>query len=47
MASPPVLSGREVVKVSEKFGWQVSRQSGSHIITCCKYARAKSSELRL
>ncbi|HEY0084012.1 MAG TPA: type II toxin-antitoxin system HicA family toxin [Pyrinomonadaceae bacterium] len=29
MASLPVLSGREVVKV---FGWEVSRQSGSHII---------------
>ncbi len=28
----PVLSGREVVGVFEKFGWQVARQSGSHII---------------
>lgn len=28
----PVLSGREVVKVFEKFGWQVARQRGSHII---------------
>jgi len=28
----PVLSGREVVKVFESFGWEVVRQSGSHII---------------
>ena len=28
----PVLSGREVVRVFERFGWQVVRQSGSHII---------------
>lgn len=28
----PVLSGREVVRTFERFGWQVVRQSGSHII---------------
>jgi predicted RNA binding protein YcfA (HicA-like mRNA interferase family) len=28
----PVLSGREVVRVFERFGWQVARQRGSHII---------------
>lgn len=28
----PVLSGREVVRVLESFGWEVARQSGSHII---------------
>ena len=28
----PVLSGREVVRVFGAFGWQVARQSGSHII---------------
>ncbi|GAB1542125.1 type II toxin-antitoxin system HicA family toxin [Scytonema sp. NUACC21] len=28
----PVLSGRQVVRIFEKFGWQVVRQSGSHII---------------
>ncbi|MEH2174459.1 type II toxin-antitoxin system HicA family toxin [Nostoc sp.] len=28
----PVLSGREVVCVFESFGWEVARQSGSHII---------------
>ncbi|GAB6068893.1 hypothetical protein JCM13664_22140 [Methylothermus subterraneus] len=33
MAPPlPVLSGREVVRVFELFGWQVARQSGSHIV---------------
>lgn len=32
MASLPVLSGREVVKAFQSFGWNVSRQSGSHII---------------
>lgn len=32
MASLPVLSGREVVKAFESLGWNVSRQSGSHII---------------
>lgn len=28
----PVFSGREVVRVFETFGWQVVRQSASHII---------------
>lgn len=28
----PVLSGREVVRVFESFGWEVVRQSASHII---------------
>ncbi|MBN3873970.1 type II toxin-antitoxin system HicA family toxin [Nostoc sp. JL33] len=28
----PVLSGREVARVFESFGWEVARQSGSHII---------------
>jgi predicted RNA binding protein YcfA (HicA-like mRNA interferase family) len=28
----PVLSGREVVRVFESYGWQVARQSGSHIV---------------
>ena len=32
MASLPVLSGRDVVKAFESFGWKVSRQSSSHII---------------
>lgn len=28
----PTLSGRDVVKVFESLGWQVARQSSSHII---------------
>lgn len=28
----PVMSGREVVRVFESFGWEVVRQTGSHII---------------
>ena len=28
----PVLSGREVVRVFERLGWQVVRQKASHII---------------
>ena len=32
MAQLPKLSGREVVKVFEKLGWEIARQRGSHII---------------
>jgi predicted RNA binding protein YcfA (HicA-like mRNA interferase family) len=32
MPSLPVLSGREVVKVFAKEGWQMVRQRGSHMI---------------
>jgi predicted RNA binding protein YcfA (HicA-like mRNA interferase family) len=28
----PVMSGREVVRVFESLGWEVVRQTGSHII---------------
>lgn len=28
----PVLSGREVVRIFESLGWEVVRQTGSHII---------------
>ena len=28
----PVLSGREVVRIFESLGWQIVRQSGSHIV---------------
>lgn len=28
----PVMSGREVVRVFESFGWEAVRQTGSHII---------------
>ena len=32
MASLPAYSGREVVRVSQKAGWQLARQRGSHMI---------------
>ncbi len=32
MTQLPSLSGKEVVKAFENLGWQVSRQSGSHIV---------------
>ena len=32
MASLPVLSGQEVARVLESFGWGVARQRSSHII---------------
>lgn len=32
MAQLPALSGDEVVKVFERFGWQFVRQSGSHMV---------------
>ena len=34
MVSVPVMSGREVVRVFEALGWEVVRQTGSHIIMC-------------
>ena len=32
MPVTPLLNAREVVKVFGSFGWQVSRQNGSHIV---------------
>jgi predicted RNA binding protein YcfA (HicA-like mRNA interferase family) len=32
MPPTPVLSGAEVVRAFERFGWRVVRQRGSHII---------------
>ncbi len=32
MGKLPVLSGQEVVRAFERLGWEVARQSGSHII---------------
>lgn len=32
MSSLPKLTGREVTKVFEKFGWRIVCQRGSHII---------------
>jgi len=34
MASLPVLSGQEAVRIFETFGWTVARQKSSHIIKC-------------
>ena len=32
MATLPSLSGQEVVRVFESFGWSVARQRGSHVV---------------
>ena len=32
MASIPVVTGREAVKVFESLGWEVARHRGSHVI---------------
>lgn len=32
MPGVPLLRPKEVVKIFEKFGWQIARQRGSHII---------------
>jgi predicted RNA binding protein YcfA (HicA-like mRNA interferase family) len=32
MASLPVINGSETVRVFERFGWTVARQTSSHII---------------
>ena len=41
MPALPVLSGRRAVRVFERFGWQVARQRGSHIILT-KVGRAET-----
>ena len=43
MAQLPVLSGRELVRTFEKFGWQIARQRGSHIVLVKEGARATLS----
>jgi predicted RNA binding protein YcfA (HicA-like mRNA interferase family) len=43
MPQIPLLSGREVVRIFEKLGWQVARQRGSHIILVKEGARATLS----
>jgi predicted RNA binding protein YcfA (HicA-like mRNA interferase family) len=43
MAQIPLLGGREVVRTFERFGWQVARQRGSHIILVKEGARATLS----
>jgi len=32
MVRTPVLSGQDVVRVFESFGWSVARKRGSHVI---------------
>ena len=32
MPAVPVLSGKEVIRVFEYFGWRISRQRGSHVV---------------
>jgi predicted RNA binding protein YcfA (HicA-like mRNA interferase family) len=32
MAQIPALSGNDILKVFERFGWEFSRQSGSHMV---------------
>ncbi|MEY2550625.1 MAG: hypothetical protein QOG12_769 [Verrucomicrobiota bacterium] len=43
MPPVPLLSGREVVRVFERFGWQRVRQRGSHIILVKEGSRATLS----
>lgn len=43
MAQIPLLSGREVVRIFERFGWQIARPRGSHIILVKEEARATLS----
>jgi predicted RNA binding protein YcfA (HicA-like mRNA interferase family) len=43
MASLPILSGREVVRVFRTFGWQVVRQSSSDIVMTKEGERATLS----
>ena len=43
MPSLPTLSGQEVVRVFEKLGWAVVRQSSSHIIMTKEVERATLS----
>lgn len=32
MSTLPILSGRDAVRIFAKFGWEIARQRGSHII---------------
>jgi predicted RNA binding protein YcfA (HicA-like mRNA interferase family) len=32
MGTLPALSGQQVVRIFESFGWRVARQKGSHVI---------------
>ncbi|MDO8555603.1 MAG: type II toxin-antitoxin system HicA family toxin [Nanoarchaeota archaeon] len=37
MSKLPVLSGRELIKILEKRGWEFDHQTGSHITLRYKY----------
>ena len=43
MPQVPLLSGRDIVRVFEQFGWRIARQRGSHIILVKEGARATLS----
>ncbi len=43
MPQIPILSGRRVVRVFTKLGWEVARQRGSHIILVKEGAMATLS----
>lgn len=37
----PVLSGKELIKIFEKLGYEVVRQKGSHVRRCHKSDKSK------
>jgi predicted RNA binding protein YcfA (HicA-like mRNA interferase family) len=43
MPQLPLISGREAVRIFGRFGWQIARQRGSHIILVKEGARATLS----
>jgi predicted RNA binding protein YcfA (HicA-like mRNA interferase family) len=43
MGKLPVLSGREVVKILNKIGYEPTRQKGSHIILVKKTSESKTA----
>ena len=47
MGSIPVLSGQEVVRVFELFGWSVARRRGSHIVMAEKRGNSPPYQVRI
>lgn len=43
MGKLPVLSGREVIKILNKIGYEPTRQKGSHIILVKKTSESKTA----
>jgi len=43
MGKLPVLSGREVIKILSKIGYEPTRQKGSHIILVKKTSESKTA----